>query len=83
MPLTRSIPLSNCVAIADYETYRCIGRGVAWMQILRTLVRILQEFQSIELTRGMTDEDMVLVERGALAKPQGGKLWVRFKAQSA
>lgn len=42
------------------------------------LVRILQEFESFEIDECMTEEDMELVERGALAKPRGTKLVVRF-----
>jgi len=45
------------------------------------LARVLEEFDEFELTNGMTDDDMVLIERGALAKPKSTKLWVKFQAK--
>lgn len=49
------------------------------MRLLRATAALVQKFEGFELTRGMTDDDMVLVERGALAVPKGGKLWVRVR----
>lgn len=57
----------------------CIGRGVAWMHMEKTLARILLEFTDLTLCRDMTERDMDLVERGALAKPRSTKLWVTYK----
>lgn len=41
------------------------------------IAKLIEHFDGFELTRGMTDDDMELVERGALAKPKSTKLWVR------
>lgn len=59
----------------------CVGRGLAWIHMQKTLARLLDEFEGFELTRGMTDEDMELIERGALAKPRGTKLWVKYRVR--
>jgi hypothetical protein len=40
------------------------------------LARCLEEFDGFELSPEMTEDDMQLVERGALAKPKSTKLWV-------
>ncbi|KAI1860210.1 hypothetical protein JX265_010134 [Neoarthrinium moseri] len=55
----------------------CIGRGLAWIHMQITIAKLLENFDSFKLTKGMTDEDMELVERGALAKPKATKLSVR------
>lgn len=59
----------------------CVGRGLAWIHMQKTIARILEEFEGFELTRGMTDDDMELIERGALAKPKGTKLWVKYRVR--
>ena len=59
----------------------CIGRGLAWMHMQLALAKVLEEFDGFELTNGMTDDDMVLIERGALAKPKSTKLWVKYYAK--
>ncbi|CZR68102.1 uncharacterized protein PAC_18001 [Phialocephala subalpina] len=59
----------------------CLGRGLAWMHMQMGLVKCLEEFDRFELANGMTDEDMVLIERGALAKPKSTKLWVTCHAK--
>jgi hypothetical protein len=41
------------------------------------LVKCLEEFDSFELANSMVDDDMVLIERGALAKPKSTKLWMK------
>lgn len=46
------------------------------MHIMKCIARILQEFDRFELAEGMTDYDMDLIERGALAKPRSTKMWV-------
>lgn len=65
-----------------YLAYRCIGRGLAWTQIMKCIVRILQEFDRFELAEGMTDYDMDLIERGALAKPRSTQMWVNTYAKA-
>lgn len=57
----------------------CIGRGLAWMHLLKGVARILLEIDCFELGEDMTDDDMRLIERGALAKPKSTKLWVQYK----
>ncbi|KAJ2890852.1 uncharacterized protein MKZ38_001275 [Zalerion maritima] len=59
----------------------CVGRGLAWIHMQKTLARLLEEFEGFEMSRGMTDEDMELIERGALAKPRGTKLWVKYRVR--
>jgi hypothetical protein len=66
-----------------YLAYRCIGRGLAWTQIIKCIVRILQEFDRFELAEGITDYDMNLIERGALAKPRSTKMWVNAYAKAS
>ncbi|KAJ4124781.1 hypothetical protein BFJ70_g7771 [Fusarium oxysporum] len=60
----------------------CIGRGLAWMHIMKCIARTLQEFDRFELAEGMTDYDMDLIERGALAKPRSTKMWVNAYAKA-
>ncbi|EXA32709.1 hypothetical protein FOQG_14383 [Fusarium oxysporum f. sp. raphani 54005] len=60
----------------------CIGRGLAWMHIMKCVARTLQEFDRFELAEGMTDYDMDLIERGALAKPRSTKMWVNAYAKA-
>ncbi|RBQ69331.1 hypothetical protein FVER14953_04347 [Fusarium verticillioides] len=60
----------------------CIGRGLAWMHIMKCIARILQQFHRVELAEGMTDYDMDLIERGALAKPRSTKMWVNAYAKA-
>ncbi|KAK5446757.1 hypothetical protein LTS15_009690 [Exophiala xenobiotica] len=55
----------------------CIGRGLAWMHMMKAVAKLLEEFDRFEVREDMTDDDMVLIERGALAKPKSTKLWVR------
>ena len=45
------------------------------------LVKVLEKFDNFELSDGMTDDDMELIERGALAKPKSTKLWVKCRAK--
>lgn len=59
----------------------CLGRGLAWIHMQKTLARLLDEFEGFEMTRGMTDNDMEMIERGALAKPRGTKLWVKYRVR--
>lgn len=47
------------------------------------LVKCLQEFDRFELSDSMTDDDMVLIERGALAKPRSTKLWVKCHSKES
>ncbi|ENH74671.1 Cytochrome P450 67 [Fusarium oxysporum f. sp. cubense race 1] len=60
----------------------CIGRGLAWMHIMKSVARTLQEFDSFELAEGMTDYDMDLIERGPLAKPRYTEMWVNAYAKA-
>ncbi|RYC93541.1 hypothetical protein BFJ63_vAg3521 [Fusarium oxysporum f. sp. narcissi] len=60
----------------------CIGRGLAWMHIMKCIARTLQEFDRFELAEGMADYDMDLIERGALAKPRSTKMWVNAYAKA-
>ncbi|RKK76757.1 hypothetical protein BFJ69_g6706 [Fusarium oxysporum] len=60
----------------------CIGRGLAWMHIMKSVARTLQEFDSFELAEGMTDYDMDLIERGPLAKPRYTEMWVNVYAKA-
>jgi cytochrome P450 len=66
---------------ANISDHRCLGRGLAWMHIQMALAKVLENFDDFELTNGMTDDDMILIERGALAKPKSTKLWVKFHAK--
>lgn len=47
------------------------------MHIMKGIVRLLVEFDRFELREDMTDDDMVLIERGALAKPRSTKMFVK------
>lgn len=49
------------------------------MHLLKGIARILQEFDTFELGENMTNDDMRLIERGALAKPKATKLWVQYE----
>lgn len=53
------------------------------MHILKGIVRLLVEFDRFELREDMTDDDMVLIERGALAKPRSTKMFVRASSEMA
>ncbi|CAK7203110.1 hypothetical protein SEUCBS139899_005839 [Sporothrix eucalyptigena] len=72
-PMPRIVPASGF----SMGNVVCIGRGLAWMHIVKGLARILREFDRFELSEGMTADDMELVERGALAKPKSTKMWVK------
>lgn len=51
------------------------------MHMLKAIAKLLEHFDRFELREDMTDDDMVLIERGALAKPKSTKLWVRCYAK--
>lgn len=52
------------------------------MHMQMALVKCLEEFDRFELANGMTDDDMTLIERGALAKPKSTKLWVKCHSKN-
>lgn len=51
------------------------------MHIMKCIARTLQGLDRFELAEGMTDYDMDLTERGALAKPRSTKMWVKAYAK--
>lgn len=70
-------PVVTDPALANHKLLRCIGRGLAWMHMTKAIAKLLTEFDRFEIREDMTDDDMVLIERGALAKPKSTKLWAR------
>ena len=56
---------------------------MAWMHMMKALAAVVLAFERFELREDMTDDDMVLIERGALAKPKSTKLWIRCYARTS